>query len=122
VAQVPLKHLPDEAKQVAVAFSEDRWTHDFPITVEGARELWLPVSRALESLLPQLCAVSRKASRHLLATAAQHAPGAVGIDSGAAPTSSEEPRTPDVAGSVNNRDFLTPQKGPLSETPSVGTT
>lgn len=30
--------------ELAAILSEGRWTHDFPITVEAARELGLPVS------------------------------------------------------------------------------
>jgi ClpP class serine protease len=45
VAEVLLKHMPkDRAVALAAALSEGRWTHDFPITVEGARALGLPVS------------------------------------------------------------------------------
>jgi ClpP class serine protease len=45
VAEVLLKHMPKErALALAAALSEGRWTHDFPITVEGARALGLPVS------------------------------------------------------------------------------
>lgn len=45
VAEVLLKHQPrDRAMALAAALSEGRWTHDFPITVEGAKALGLPVS------------------------------------------------------------------------------
>lgn len=45
VAGVLTKHLPKEkAVEVATVLSEGRWTHDFPITVESARELGLRVS------------------------------------------------------------------------------
>jgi ClpP class serine protease len=45
VAQVLLKHQPrDRALALAAALSEGRWTHDFPITVEAAKALGLPVS------------------------------------------------------------------------------
>lgn len=45
VTDVLRKRLPpDRAQALAVALSEGRWTHDFPITVEKARELDLPVS------------------------------------------------------------------------------
>jgi ClpP class serine protease len=45
VAEVLMKHQPkDRALVLAAALSEGRWTHDFPITVEGARALGLPVS------------------------------------------------------------------------------
>jgi ClpP class serine protease len=39
------EHLPDErAQELARTLSEGRWTHDYPITVEEAQELGLPVS------------------------------------------------------------------------------
>jgi ClpP class serine protease len=45
VAQVLLKHMPEkQALQVATVLSEGRWTHDFPITVQAARQLGLKVS------------------------------------------------------------------------------
>ncbi len=45
VAQVLLKQMPEkQALQVAAVLSEGRWTHDFPITVQTARELGLKVS------------------------------------------------------------------------------
>jgi len=55
VAQVLLKHLPEErAVAVATALSEGRWTHDFPITVAAARQLGLPVSTAMPPLIYEL--------------------------------------------------------------------
>jgi len=61
VAEILLKHHPkDKAGPLALALSEGRWTHDFPITVAGARALGLPVSvdmppsiYALMDLYPQ---------------------------------------------------------------------
>jgi ClpP class serine protease len=45
IAQVLLKHMPEkQALQVAAVLSEGRWTHDFPITVQAARQLGLKVS------------------------------------------------------------------------------
>jgi len=45
VTQVLLKRLPKEkALALAETLSEGRWTHDFPITVEAAKALGLPVS------------------------------------------------------------------------------
>jgi len=45
VAEVLQKHQPkDRALALAAALTEGRWTHDFPITVEAARALGLPVS------------------------------------------------------------------------------
>jgi ClpP class serine protease len=55
VTEVLLKHLPREkAMALAVTLSEGRWTHDFPITVEGARELGLPVSTDMPPILYEL--------------------------------------------------------------------
>ena len=55
VADVLLKHLPRErAIALAAALSEGRWTHDFPITVEAARQLGLPVSTNMPPLIYQL--------------------------------------------------------------------
>src|SRR5213594_3017277 len=45
VAQVLLKHLPEkQSLQVATVLTEGRWTHDYPITVQAARQLGLKVS------------------------------------------------------------------------------
>ena len=55
VDQVLLKHLPrDRAAVVATALSEGRWTHDFPITVDMAREIGLPVSTSMPRLIYEL--------------------------------------------------------------------
>ena len=45
VAKVLLKHLPKpKATALATTLSDGHWTHDFPITVEMARGLGLPVT------------------------------------------------------------------------------
>src|SRR6266513_230440 len=45
VVQVLSKHMPEKpAVQLATILSEGRWTHDFPITVQAARQLGLKVS------------------------------------------------------------------------------
>jgi ClpP class serine protease len=45
VAQLLAKRMPkDRAIKLAALLSEGRWTHDFPITADMARELGLPVS------------------------------------------------------------------------------
>ncbi|PYN77498.1 MAG: hypothetical protein DMD96_23075 [Candidatus Rokuibacteriota bacterium] len=45
VAEVLAKHLPrDKAAALATVLTQGRWTHDFPITVELARQLGLPVT------------------------------------------------------------------------------
>jgi ClpP class serine protease len=55
VAEVLLKHQPRErALALAAALSEGRWTHDFPITVEAARALGLPVSTNMPQLVYEL--------------------------------------------------------------------
>jgi ClpP class serine protease len=48
VMEVLLKHLPkDKAVALATIMTEGRWTHDFPITVEMARGLGLPISTGM---------------------------------------------------------------------------
>ena len=55
VEQLLLKRLPkDRAGALAVLLSEGRWTHDFPITVEGAKQLGLPVSTAMPPVIYEL--------------------------------------------------------------------
>ena len=55
VDHVLLKHLPRErAAVVATALSEGRWTHDFPITVDMAKQLGLPVSTDMPPLIYEL--------------------------------------------------------------------
>lgn len=45
VAEVLAKHLPKpKAAALATTLSDGRWTHDFPITVEMAKSLGLPVT------------------------------------------------------------------------------
>jgi ClpP class serine protease len=63
VAEVLLKHMPvEKARALAVTLSEGRWTHDFPITVEGARALGLPVSTDMPEVLYQLMDLYPQAS------------------------------------------------------------
>lgn len=48
VVEVLLKHLPkDKAVALATTLTEGRWTHDFPITVEMAKSLGLPISTGM---------------------------------------------------------------------------
>jgi ClpP class serine protease len=55
VAEVLLKHLPREkAAMLATVLSEGRWTHDFPITVEAARGLGLPITTQMPQLIYDL--------------------------------------------------------------------
>lgn len=55
VAQVLSKHFPaDQSTKLAIALSEGRWTHDFPITVQLAREMGLPVTTNMPLLVYQL--------------------------------------------------------------------
>src|SRR5260221_893271 len=61
VANVLLKHMPEkQSYQVATVLTEGRWTHDYPITVQAARQLGLKVTTdmplmvyALMELYPQ---------------------------------------------------------------------
>lgn len=55
VAQLLLKHFPAErATKLAVALSEGRWTHDFPIPVQMAREMGLTVTTDMPLMVYQL--------------------------------------------------------------------
>jgi len=55
VAEVLLPHWPKgRAQNLATALSEGRWTHDFPITVEAARELGLEVSTDMPASIYEL--------------------------------------------------------------------
>jgi len=48
VVEVLLKHLSkDKAVALATTLTEGRWTHDFPITVEMAKALGLPISAGM---------------------------------------------------------------------------
>ena len=63
VAEVLLKRLPPEkAKELAVTLSDGRWTHDFPITVEAARALGLPISTDMPPILYELMDLYPQAS------------------------------------------------------------
>jgi len=55
VAELLLKRLPKEkAAELAAILTEGRWTHDFPITVEGVRQLGLPVSTEMPRTVYEL--------------------------------------------------------------------
>ena len=55
VAAILLKHHPkDRAEALAIALTEGRWTHDFPITVEAARQLGIPVSANMPPIIYEL--------------------------------------------------------------------
>lgn len=55
------EHLPAErAQNLATALSEGRWTHDYPITVEEARELGLPVSTEMPEVVYKLMTLYRQ--------------------------------------------------------------
>jgi ClpP class serine protease len=47
VVELVRDRMPDEAETLAATLSEGRWTHDFPIRLEQAAELGLPVSDAV---------------------------------------------------------------------------
>ncbi len=42
------KHGPDKAKQLAKMLSEGRWTHDYPIDFDQAKEMGLPVNEKMQ--------------------------------------------------------------------------
>ena len=66
VADLLLKHYPKQkAAELATILSEGRWTHDFPIMVDGARQLGLKVSteNAANGLRPHgLISAGRRAA------------------------------------------------------------
>ena len=47
-------HEPERAAEIARALSEGRWTHDYPISYERAREMGLPVSDQMDRKIYQL--------------------------------------------------------------------
>jgi ClpP class serine protease len=47
----------ETAKKIAVTLTEGRWTHDYPITFEEAKELGLPVSLEMPDEIYQLMAL-----------------------------------------------------------------
>jgi ClpP class serine protease len=47
VVELVRDRMPDEAESLAAMLSEGRWTHDFPIRLEQAIQLGLPVSDAV---------------------------------------------------------------------------
>jgi ClpP class serine protease len=55
------EHLPAErAQELAQVLSEGRWTHDYPITVEEARELGLPASTEMPESVYKLMTLYRQ--------------------------------------------------------------
>jgi ClpP class serine protease len=55
VAQLLLNRLPQaKAASLAAVLTQGRWTHDFPITVELARDLGLPVSTDMPRIVYDL--------------------------------------------------------------------
>jgi ClpP class serine protease len=55
VAELLVKHLPkDKAMTLATILTEGRWTHDFPITVQLARELGLSLSTDMPRIVYDL--------------------------------------------------------------------
>lgn len=55
IAEVLTKRLPrKKAEELATILSEGRWTHDFPITVQFARQLGLPVTTAVPRIVYEL--------------------------------------------------------------------
>lgn len=55
IAEILFKHMPKEkAQELAVAMSEGRWTHDFPITVPFALQLGLPVTTKMPRIVYDL--------------------------------------------------------------------
>lgn len=56
---------PAEVEHIAQTLSEGRWTHDYPITAEHARELGLPVSAAMPAEFMTLLSLYPQPTRQL---------------------------------------------------------
>jgi ClpP class serine protease len=55
------EHLPEErAQELAQVLSEGRWTHDYPFTVEEAKELGLPVNTEMPEVVYKLMTLYRQ--------------------------------------------------------------
>jgi len=55
VADLLSRRMPrKQAEELAVVLSEGRWTHDFPITVQAAKEMGFPVSTDMPRLVYDL--------------------------------------------------------------------
>ena len=55
------EHLPEErAQELAQVLSEGRWTHDYPFTVEEAKELGLPVNAEMPEVVYKLMTLYRQ--------------------------------------------------------------
>ncbi len=55
------EHMPEEqAQALAEVLSEGRWTHDYPITVEEARELGLPINTDMPESVYKLMTLYRQ--------------------------------------------------------------
>ena len=64
VVELVRDRMPDAAEALATTLSEGRWTHDYPIRLEQARELGLPVSDAVpDGVYDLMDKYSRRAQR-----------------------------------------------------------
>ncbi len=58
------EHLPEErAQELAQVLSEGRWTHDYPFTVEEAKELGLPVNTDMPEAVYKLMTLYRQSGQ-----------------------------------------------------------
>ncbi len=61
VQEILSEHMESaQAERLAELLSQGRWTHDYPITVEEAQELGLPVSTEMPDLVYKLMALYRQ--------------------------------------------------------------
>ena len=64
VVDLVRERMPAEAETLAATLSEGRWTHDYPIRLEQARRLGLPVSDAVpEDVYELMDGYPRRAQR-----------------------------------------------------------
>src|SRR5438046_4323508 len=94
VVQLLLKHMPEKpAVQLATVLSEGRWTHDFPITVQAARQLGLKVSTNMPRSVSDLMDTSQQAG--VVRPAVLHVPIRRPTTPGKAPQEKSAPGQPD---------------------------
>ena len=58
------KYPAERAEELAQTLTEGRWTHDYPITYEGAKSLGLHVTKGIPPELYQLMSLYRQPVRH----------------------------------------------------------
>ena len=78
VAQILMKHhSKDQADALATALSEGRWTHDYPITAQMAREFGLNITTSMPMTVYQLMELYPQANTRRPSVLYVPTPGAI---------------------------------------------